>query len=85
MIRWFAITVQAQLIPALLQSGFSWRHLAGTTGYRPRDICCSAPTGSGKTLAYVIPVVQVQPLSIFCDFSMFFSDTVARCWSLVCK
>jgi len=48
------------VIPALLQGGSSWQHLAGTTGYQPRDICCSAPTGSGKTLAYVIPVVQVQ-------------------------
>jgi len=58
--------VQAQIIPALLQGGSSWRHLAGTAGYQPRDICCSAPTGSGKTLAYVIPVVQVRSLSSNC-------------------
>lgn len=29
-------------------------------GYRPSDLCVSAPTGSGKTLAFVIPVVQVS-------------------------
>jgi len=57
--------VQSQVIPALLQGGSSWQHLAGTTGYHPRDICCSAPTGSGKTLAYVIPVVQVNLLTAF--------------------
>ena len=34
--------------------------LVGRGGYRPRDICVSAPTGSGKTLAFVIPVVQVS-------------------------
>ena len=28
-------------------------------GYRPQDICCSAPTGSGKTLAFVLPIIQV--------------------------
>jgi len=61
------MTVQAQVIPAVLQGGPSWRHLAGTAGYRPRDICCSAPTGSGKTLAYVIPVVQVLACSEFDD------------------
>jgi len=61
------LTVQAQVIPALLYGGSSWQHLAGPAGYQPRDICCSAPTGSGKTLAYVIPVVQVCPvLSLQC-------------------
>jgi len=54
------MTVQAQVIPALLQGGWSWQHLAGPAGYQPHDICCSAPTGSGKTLAYVVPVVQVH-------------------------
>ncbi|XP_043924612.1 ATP-dependent RNA helicase DDX51 [Protopterus annectens] len=49
--------VQAEVIPAVLatlSSGF----LNGRGGYRPSDICVSAPTGSGKTLAFVIPVVQ---------------------------
>lgn len=51
--------VQAEVIPAVLESvnsGF----LIGRGGYRPRDICVSAPTGSGKTLTFVIPVVQVR-------------------------
>lgn len=51
--------VQAAVIPALLEStanGF----LVARGGYRPRDLCVSAPTGSGKTLAFVIPVVQVS-------------------------
>ena len=34
--------------------------LVGRGGYRPRDICVSAPTGSGKTLAFVVPLVQVS-------------------------
>ncbi|XP_061026465.1 ATP-dependent RNA helicase DDX51 isoform X2 [Eubalaena glacialis] len=49
--------VQAAVIPALLEStahGF----LVSRGGYRPSDLCVSAPTGSGKTLAFVIPVVQ---------------------------
>ncbi|XP_047552338.1 ATP-dependent RNA helicase DDX51 [Lutra lutra] len=49
--------VQAAVVPALLEStanGF----LVARGGYRPRDLCVSAPTGSGKTLAFVIPVVQ---------------------------
>ncbi|ELR59643.1 ATP-dependent RNA helicase DDX51, partial [Bos mutus] len=32
--------------------------LVSRGGYRPSDLCVSAPTGSGKTLAFVIPVVQ---------------------------
>ncbi|XP_072355103.1 ATP-dependent RNA helicase DDX51 isoform X1 [Scyliorhinus torazame] len=49
--------VQTEVIPALLEST---KHglMLGRGGYRPRDICVSAPTGSGKTLAFVIPVVQ---------------------------
>ncbi|XP_032702789.1 ATP-dependent RNA helicase DDX51 [Lontra canadensis] len=50
-------TSQAAVVPALLEStanGF----LVARGGYRPRDLCVSAPTGSGKTLAFVIPVVQ---------------------------
>ena len=47
------------MIPAVLEStanGF----LVSRGGYRPSDLCVSAPTGSGKTLAFVIPVVQVS-------------------------
>lgn len=47
------------MIPAILQSA-SNGYLLGQGGYRPRDICVSAPTGSGKTLAFVIPIVQVS-------------------------
>ncbi|XP_051887727.1 ATP-dependent RNA helicase DDX51 isoform X1 [Pristis pectinata] len=49
--------VQAEVIPALLESS---KHglILGRGGYRPSDICVSAPTGSGKTLAFVIPVIQ---------------------------
>uniref|UniRef100_A0A673HDG1 ATP-dependent RNA helicase n=1 Tax=Sinocyclocheilus rhinocerous TaxID=307959 RepID=A0A673HDG1_9TELE len=50
--------VQAEVIPAILESVSSGL-LLGPGGYRPRDICVSAPTGSGKTLAFVIPVVQI--------------------------
>ncbi|KAG7480664.1 hypothetical protein MATL_G00058650 [Megalops atlanticus] len=49
--------VQAEVIPAILESA-SHGLLVGRGGYRPRDICVSAPTGSGKTLAFVIPVIQ---------------------------
>ncbi|XP_077079928.1 ATP-dependent RNA helicase DDX51 [Siphateles boraxobius] len=49
--------VQAEVIPAVLDSVSSGL-LLGPGGYRPRDICVSAPTGSGKTLAFVIPIVQ---------------------------
>lgn len=55
----FVFSVQAEVIPAILESVSSGL-LLGPGGYRPRDICVSAPTGSGKTLAFVIPVVQVQ-------------------------
>lgn len=47
------------MIPAVLQSA-SNGYLMGQGGYRPRDICVSAPTGSGKTLSFVIPIVQVS-------------------------
>ncbi|XP_058387165.1 ATP-dependent RNA helicase DDX51 isoform X2 [Diceros bicornis minor] len=49
--------VQAAVIPALLESAANG-FLVGRAGYRPSDLCVSAPTGSGKTLAFVIPVVQ---------------------------
>ncbi|XP_036077164.1 ATP-dependent RNA helicase DDX51 isoform X1 [Rousettus aegyptiacus] len=49
--------VQAAVIPAVLDSA-AGGFLVGRGGYRPSDLCVSAPTGSGKTLAFVIPVVQ---------------------------
>ena len=47
------------MIPAVLQSA-SNGYLVRQGGYRPKDICVSAPTGSGKTLSFVIPIVQVS-------------------------
>lgn len=38
--------------------------LIGRGGYKPRDICVSAPTGSGKTLSFVIPIIQVRAMSL---------------------
>ncbi|XP_060484010.1 ATP-dependent RNA helicase DDX51 [Panthera onca] len=58
--------VQAAVIPALLEStanGF----LVARGGYRPSDLCVSAPTGSGKTLAFVIPVVQALLCRAVCQ------------------
>nr|XP_014344699.1 PREDICTED: ATP-dependent RNA helicase DDX51 [Latimeria chalumnae] len=58
--------VQAEVIPAILESA---RHglLVGRGGYRPSDLCVSAPTGSGKTLAFVIPIVQVLMQRVVCQ------------------
>ncbi|KAI5622032.1 ATP-dependent RNA helicase DDX51 [Silurus asotus] len=58
--------VQAEVIPAILESVKSGL-LIGQGGYRPRDICVSAPTGSGKTLAFVIPVVQALMTRVVCE------------------
>uniref|UniRef100_A0A671P2B9 ATP-dependent RNA helicase n=1 Tax=Sinocyclocheilus anshuiensis TaxID=1608454 RepID=A0A671P2B9_9TELE len=58
--------VQAEVIPAILESVSSGL-LLGPGGYRPRDICVSAPTGSGKTLAFVIPVVQALSMRVVRD------------------
>ncbi|XP_056387180.1 ATP-dependent RNA helicase DDX51 [Hyla sarda] len=58
--------VQAEVIPAILEScvhGF----LVGRGGYRPNDICVSAPTGSGKTLAFVVPIAQVLAERVVCQ------------------
>ncbi|XP_033100049.1 ATP-dependent RNA helicase DDX51-like [Anneissia japonica] len=49
--------VQSKVIPVVFASLKFGLHV-GNIGYRPRDICVSAPTGSGKTLAFVIPIVQ---------------------------
>ncbi|XP_010151481.1 PREDICTED: ATP-dependent RNA helicase DDX51, partial [Eurypyga helias] len=57
--------VQAEVIPAILQSA-SNGYLLGQGGYRPKDICVSAPTGSGKTLSFVIPIVQVLLDRVVC-------------------
>ncbi|XP_077015636.1 ATP-dependent RNA helicase DDX51 isoform X2 [Tamandua tetradactyla] len=56
---------KAVVIPALLQSAASG-FLVGRGGYRPSDLCVSAPTGSGKTLAFVIPVVQALMHRVVC-------------------
>ncbi|XP_069038465.1 ATP-dependent RNA helicase DDX51 isoform X1 [Lepisosteus oculatus] len=58
--------VQAEVIPAILESA-PHGMLVGRGGYRPRDICVSAPTGSGKTLAFVIPVVQMLMKRVVCE------------------
>ncbi|MBN3296107.1 DDX51 helicase, partial [Amia calva] len=58
--------VQAEVIPAVLES-VCHGLLVGRGGYRPRDICVSAPTGSGKTLAFVIPVVQALMERVVCE------------------
>ncbi|XP_065502448.1 ATP-dependent RNA helicase DDX51 [Caloenas nicobarica] len=58
--------VQAEVIPAILQSA-SNGYLMGRGGYRPKDICVSAPTGSGKTLSFVIPIVQVLLDRVVCQ------------------
>nr|XP_014126973.1 ATP-dependent RNA helicase DDX51 [Zonotrichia albicollis] len=57
--------VQAEVIPAILQSA-AHGFLLGRGGFRPKDICVSAPTGSGKTLAFVIPIVQVLLDRVVC-------------------
>ncbi|XP_010084436.1 PREDICTED: ATP-dependent RNA helicase DDX51, partial [Pterocles gutturalis] len=58
--------VQAEVIPAILQSAANG-YLMGQGGYRPKDICVSAPTGSGKTLSFVIPIVQVLLGRVVCQ------------------
>ncbi|NXA37966.1 DDX51 helicase, partial [Eudromia elegans] len=58
--------VQAEVIPAILQSA-SNGYLMGQGGYRPKDICVSAPTGSGKTLSFVIPVIQALLDRVVCQ------------------
>ncbi|XP_060738225.1 ATP-dependent RNA helicase DDX51 [Tachysurus vachellii] len=58
--------VQAEVIPAVMESVSSGL-LIGRGGYRPRDICVSAPTGSGKTLTFVIPVIQVLMTRVVCE------------------
>uniref|UniRef100_A0A665WMT8 ATP-dependent RNA helicase n=1 Tax=Echeneis naucrates TaxID=173247 RepID=A0A665WMT8_ECHNA len=57
--------VQAEVIPAILEN--TQGLLIGRGGYKPRDICVSAPTGSGKTLAFVIPITQVLMERVVCE------------------
>ncbi|XP_023808848.1 ATP-dependent RNA helicase DDX51 isoform X1 [Oryzias latipes] len=58
--------VQAEVIPAILDAA-QHGSLLGRGGFRPRDICVSAPTGSGKTLAFVLPVIQVLMTRMVCE------------------
>lgn len=58
--------VQAVVIPAILESAQQGL-LIGRGGYKPRDICVSAPTGSGKTLSFVIPIIQVLMDRVVCE------------------
>uniref|UniRef100_A0A7N6B517 ATP-dependent RNA helicase n=1 Tax=Anabas testudineus TaxID=64144 RepID=A0A7N6B517_ANATE len=58
--------VQAEVIPAILESTQQGL-LIGRGGYKPRDICVSAPTGSGKTLSFVIPVIQALMERVVCE------------------
>ncbi|KAM4633636.1 ATP-dependent RNA helicase DDX51 isoform 2-T2 [Polymixia lowei] len=58
--------VQAEVIPAILES-VRQGLLIGRGGYKPRDLCVSAPTGSGKTLAFVIPVIQALTERVVCE------------------
>ncbi|XP_063769071.1 ATP-dependent RNA helicase DDX51 [Pseudophryne corroboree] len=58
--------VQTEVIPAILDS-CSHSFLLGRSGYRPRDICVSAPTGSGKTLSFVVPIVQALLQRVVCE------------------
>uniref|UniRef100_A0A672Z9K1 ATP-dependent RNA helicase n=1 Tax=Sphaeramia orbicularis TaxID=375764 RepID=A0A672Z9K1_9TELE len=58
--------VQAEVIPVILE-GAQQGLLIGQGGYKPPDICVSAPTGSGKTLAFVLPVIQVLMERVVCE------------------
>ncbi|XP_060554216.1 LOW QUALITY PROTEIN: ATP-dependent RNA helicase DDX51-like, partial [Ruditapes philippinarum] len=58
--------VQRHVIPALLESSITGFHI-GRAGYRPSDICVSAPTGSGKTLAFVLPIIQGLRSRVTCE------------------
>ncbi|XP_061646137.1 ATP-dependent RNA helicase DDX51 [Phyllopteryx taeniolatus] len=58
--------VQAEVIPTILE-GAQHGLLIGQAGYKPRDVCVSAPTGSGKTLTFVIPVIQVLMKRVVCE------------------
>lgn len=57
--------VQMQVIPEILDT-VRYGFVLGRAGFRPPDICVSAPTGSGKTLAYVLPIVQALKSRVLC-------------------
>ncbi|XP_053557946.1 ATP-dependent RNA helicase DDX51 isoform X2 [Bombina bombina] len=76
--------VQAEVIPAILEStchGF----LLGRGGYRPSDMCVSAPTGSGKTLAFVIPIVQALLHRVICEVRVLVVLPTKELAQQVCK
>jgi hypothetical protein len=56
-------------IPMMLES-LKMGFLMGKAGFRPSDICVSAPTGSGKTLAFVLPIIQVIIFNTRCVLSI---------------
>ncbi|KAK3598767.1 hypothetical protein CHS0354_015562 [Potamilus streckersoni] len=58
--------VQVQILPVMLESCQYGFHV-GRAGYRPNDLCVSAPTGSGKTLAFVLPIVQALKNRVTCQ------------------
>lgn len=57
--------VQMQVIPEILDT-VRYGFVLGRAGFRPPDICVSAPTGSGKTLAFVLPIVQALKSRVLC-------------------
>ncbi|KAK6313114.1 hypothetical protein J4Q44_G00164610 [Coregonus suidteri] len=76
--------VQAEVIPAILES-VSHGLLIGRGGYKPRDICVSAPTGSGKTLAFIIPVIQALMERVVCDIRVLTVLPTKELAQQVCK
>ncbi|GFO29414.1 ATP-dependent RNA helicase ddx51-like [Plakobranchus ocellatus] len=49
--------VQWTVLPELLAQSQCGLYV-GDAGFRPRDVCVSAPTGSGKTLTFALPIIQ---------------------------
>ncbi|KAM3861528.1 ATP-dependent RNA helicase DDX51-like [Diretmus argenteus] len=76
--------VQAEVIPAILESVHHGL-LVGQGGYKPRDICVSAPTGSGKTLAFVIPVIQALMERVVCEVRVLVVLPTKELAQQVCK
>ncbi|KAM3860992.1 ATP-dependent RNA helicase DDX51-like [Diretmus argenteus] len=76
--------VQAEVIPAILESVHHGL-LVGQGGYKPRDICVSAPTGSGKTLVFVIPVIQALMDRVVCEVRVLVVLPTKELAQQVCK